>query len=72
MSFCTECPHRKERQIRSNIGPDGMIRPDVLVTNKGGFCGVGYTQNPRTKEAAENVLSNNGQLCPNNPFYHFA
>jgi len=70
MSYCTGCIYRKERWKRGKGGWDFVNIPDTefLVTNKKGFCFIGYTQNPLTQEATQNTLRNKAEVCPKNPW----
>lgn len=54
--YCVDCDYRKDSY------------QELADTNKIPFCWVGYTQNPRTKEATVNVINNKGKVCSNNPY----
>jgi len=40
---------------------------DIGIKDKG-FCEVGYTQNPVTKESTQNALKNKAVVCARNKF----
>jgi len=40
------------------------------VTNLGTQCEIGYKQNPKTVQAARNLLANGGKLCGRHPLKH--
>jgi len=43
------------------------FRTNPTTTNKGPFCEIGFTQNPRTVEATKNLIANGGSPCFRNP-----
>jgi len=69
MSYCTECLFRSENVKKTAKGIDFVkILDRPMVTNKKGFCWLGYTQNPTTLEATQNAQRNGAKLCSVNPY----
>lgn len=59
--YCNgNCMHRRVNEKAETV--------TLISTNEKGFCKLGYTSNPKTIEASENVLLNKGQLCHHNPW----
>ena len=68
-NHCTGCVFRRERVIKTAKGIDfssSAVTP--IITNKKGFCYIGYTQNPRTLEATQNAIRNGAEVCSVNPY----
>ena len=67
-NYCKGCLFRSENVKRTASGIDFVRIPDrPMVTNKKGFCCLGYTQNPSTKEANMNAKRAGAQPCSVNP-----
>lgn len=65
--YCLICTHRVKGQLMNSDG-------DVIksaVTNKGGFCFIGYRQNPNTARATFNAMLNGTEVCRSNPWRGF-
>jgi len=52
---CTKCKYRTDTGKTTNLGPQ---------------CLIGYKQNPKTVQAARNLLANGGKLCGRHPLKH--
>ena len=64
MRDCPTCIFRTERTYLRH----GKIEfrdetPEVLITNKSGFCRLGFTQDPKTMKTKIIALKNGAQLC---------
>jgi len=64
---CTLCTFRTERTTLRNGKIEFLsdVFETPIITNKKGFCRLGYMQNPKTIKAKDNALKNKAYLCDN-------
>ena len=74
-NYCTSCKFRSEKKImvwdkqQKKQVMDFTASPQKPIkTNVSNFCGIGFTQNPMTKEATDKAKKNNGRVCQFNPY----
>ena len=65
-NYCFDCTFRAERNKKTFIPAE-----PVFVTNKKGFCLLGYTQNPRDLEATLNARKNGAEICERNTWKNY-
>ena len=64
MRTCTQCHFRTERTyIRKGKIEFLETPPEKIITNKAGFCRIGFSQNPKNTKAKANALKNGARLC---------
>ena len=64
MKNCPTCIFRTERTyLRRGKIEFHDETPETPITNKSGFCRLGFTQNPKTTRAKANALKNGARLC---------
>ena len=64
MRDCIQCHFRTERTyLRAGKVEFFEGIPEKIITNKSGFCHLGYTQNPKTAKTKVNALKNGARLC---------
>ena len=68
-NYCLNCIFRRERwhYVKGKLVPL-VHNPKCFISNKKGFCILGYTQNPKTLEATQNAERSRAEICPTNNF----